>query len=211
METQFRTKVGPDGRVMIPAALRKELGLAAGEELVVSHDQDGLHLRTRLMALNRARRLVARYIPADADLVAELRIGRRTDALRRRRTLMIFDASALLALLCGEPGSDAADQYLTDAAVSAINLSEVVAVLIRKGMPPEAAQQAVEDLELDVVPFDRDQAYRTARLAATTAAYGLSLGDRACLALAQSRDQPALTTEREWDRVDAGVRVVCVR
>ena len=82
METQFRTKVGPDGRVMIPAALRKELGLTAGDELVVSRDQDGIHLRTRPIALERARRLVARYIPADADLVAELRIARRTDAMR---------------------------------------------------------------------------------------------------------------------------------
>jgi ribonuclease VapC len=124
---------------------------------------------------------------------------------------MIFDASALLALLRGEPGGDAADQHLTGAAVSAVNLSEAVAVLIRKGMPPEAAQEAVEDLELDVVPFDRDQAYRTARLLPATAAYGLSLGDRACLALAQSRGQPALTAEREWDRVDVGVRVVRIR
>jgi len=82
MEMQFRTKVGHDGRVMIPAALRKELGLTAGEERVVSRDQDGIHFRTRLMAFERARRLVARYIPADADLVAELRLARRADAMR---------------------------------------------------------------------------------------------------------------------------------
>lgn len=81
MDTQFRTKVGHDGRVMIPAALRKELGLTAGDELVVSRDEDGIHLRTRLIALDRARRLVARFIPADADLVAELRLSRRTDAM----------------------------------------------------------------------------------------------------------------------------------
>jgi len=82
MEAQFRTRVGPDGRVMLPAALRRELGLTAGEELAVSRDQDGIHLRTRPMALDRARRLVARYIPATADLVADLRLARRADAMR---------------------------------------------------------------------------------------------------------------------------------
>lgn len=124
---------------------------------------------------------------------------------------MIFDASAVLALLRGEPGGDAADRHLPDAAMSAVNLSEVVAVLIRKGMPPEAAQEAIEDLELDIVPFDRDLAYRAAALIPVTIALGLSLGDRACLALAQARNQPALTAEREWDRLDAGVRIVRIR
>jgi PIN domain nuclease of toxin-antitoxin system len=124
---------------------------------------------------------------------------------------MIFDASALLALLRGEPGGKAAHRHLAAAAISAVNLGEVLAVLIRKGMPPEAAQEAVEDLELEVVPFDRDQAYRTARLAPVTAARGLSLGDRACLALAQARGQPALTAEQEWDQIDDGVRVVRIR
>jgi len=120
---------------------------------------------------------------------------------------MIFDASALLALLRDEHGGDTANRYLTGAAISTVNLSEAVAVLIRQGMPPEVAQEAVEDLELDVVPFDREQAYRAARLAPVTAARSLSLGDRACLALAQLRGQPALTAEREWDQIDA----VCIR
>lgn len=82
MDTQFRIKVGPDGRVMIPAPVRKELGLAAGDELVVSRDGDGIHLRTRPMALAHARRLIARYIPAGTDLVGELRLARRADAVR---------------------------------------------------------------------------------------------------------------------------------
>lgn len=124
---------------------------------------------------------------------------------------MIFDASALLAILRSEHGGETANRYLTGAAISTVNLSEAVAVLIRKGMPPEAAQEAVEDLEMEVVPFDRDQAYRTARLAPVTAARGLSLGDRACLALALARSQPALTAEREWDHIDAGVRIVRIR
>jgi len=82
MDTQFRIKVGHDGRVMIPAAMRSELGLTAGDELVVSRDEDGIHLRTRSMGLDRARRLVVRYIPADTDLVTELRLARRAAAMR---------------------------------------------------------------------------------------------------------------------------------
>ena len=124
---------------------------------------------------------------------------------------MIFDASALLAILRSEPGGEDAHRHLAGAAISAVNFSEAVAVLIRKGMPHEAAQEAVEEVELDVVTFDRDQAYRTARLVPATAARGLSLGDRSCLALAQSKGLPALTAEREWEHLDAGVRIVRIR
>jgi PIN domain nuclease of toxin-antitoxin system len=110
---------------------------------------------------------------------------------------MIFDASAVLAMLRKEPGGDVASRHLPDAIISAVNLAETLAVLIRKGMPAEAAQDAIEALELDIVPFDREQAYHTARLAPITDASGLSLGDRACLALAEARRQPALTAEKE--------------
>jgi ribonuclease VapC len=84
-------------------------------------------------------------------------------------------------------------------------------VLIRKGMPADAAQAALEGLELDIVPFDRDQAYRSARLLPITAAHGLSLGNRAYLALAQSRRKAALTAEKEWERLDAGIKIVRIR
>src|SRR5947209_4764306 len=85
IETSFRTKIGSDGRVMLPAALRKDLQLAPGEELVVSRDEDGIHLRTLRMALDHARRLVAQYIPPEADLVAELRAGRQAEAAREQK------------------------------------------------------------------------------------------------------------------------------
>jgi AbrB family looped-hinge helix DNA binding protein len=85
METLFRTKLGSDGRIMLPAALRKELGLTSGEDLVVSRDEEGIHLRTRLMALERAQRLVARHIPAGTDLVAELRADRWADGRREEQ------------------------------------------------------------------------------------------------------------------------------
>jgi PIN domain nuclease of toxin-antitoxin system len=118
---------------------------------------------------------------------------------------VIFDASVLLALLRGEPGGDVASRHLPDAMISTVNLAEAMAVLIRKGMPAEAAQAAVDSLELDIVDFDRDQAQRSARLIPITDAAGLSLGDRACLALAQARRQPAVTAEKAWERIDAGI------
>jgi AbrB family looped-hinge helix DNA binding protein len=85
METPFRTKIGSDGRIMIPAALRKDLQLAPGEELVVSRDEDGIHLRTLSMAIDHARRLVAQYIPPGTDLVAELRAGRKAEAAAEQK------------------------------------------------------------------------------------------------------------------------------
>jgi PIN domain nuclease of toxin-antitoxin system len=124
---------------------------------------------------------------------------------------MIFDASALLALLRGEAGRDLADRYLSGASISTVNLSEAIAVLIRKGIAPEAAQEAIEELELEVVPFDRDHAYRAAALLPVTAPYGLSLGDRACLALALARKAPAVTTEKQWDHVAVGVKIIRIR
>lgn len=124
---------------------------------------------------------------------------------------MIFDASALLAFLRSEPGGDTASRHLPDAMISAVNMAEVMAVLIRKGMPANDAQAALDGLELDIIPFDRDQAYRSARLLPITAALGLSLGDRACLALAQSHRQAALTAEKEWERIDADIKIVRIR
>jgi ribonuclease VapC len=124
---------------------------------------------------------------------------------------MIFDASAVLALLRKEPGGETVARHLPDGMISAINLAEAMAVLVRKGMPADEAQEVLDELELIVVPFDREQAYRTGRLALITDARGLSLGDRACLALAETRRRPALTAEKQWDKINAGVKIVRIR
>jgi PIN domain nuclease of toxin-antitoxin system len=123
-----------------------------------------------------------------------------------------LDASALLALLNQEPGADqTAAAIAAGAAMSAVNLSEVVAKLREQGVPAAAIRAAIDPLGLDVVPFDADQAYAAGDLRVETRQAGLSLGDRACLALAQRDHVPALTADRSWERLQVGVAIQLIR
>jgi ribonuclease VapC len=98
----------------------------------------------------------------------------------------VLDASALLALLNQERGSERVAAIITDkAAISTVNFSEVVAKLSNDGMPNEMIRDLLDSLELEVIDFDTELAYQTGLLRPLTKHAGLSLGDRACLALAQ--------------------------
>lgn len=103
------------------------------------------------------------------------------------------------------------ERVLDDAAVSTVNLSEAQAKLIERGAPAALAWSWLVDLELDVVAFDVDQARVAAELRATTRHRGLSFGDRACLALAASRQIAAMTADRSWLGLDVGVEIQSIR
>ena len=122
----------------------------------------------------------------------------------------VLDASALLALLQDEPGASMVLEAIPGALVCSVNLSEVVAKLVEVGMPEREIRLALS-LGLEIVPFDEVLAFSSGLLRHATRSAGLSLGDRACLALAQSRSLPALTTDRVWTTLDIGIDVVCVR
>ncbi len=109
---------------------------------------------------------------------------------------ILLDASALLALLQGEPGADVVASALPRGVMSAVNLSEVIAKLTEHGMPLEAARAALDGLPIEVHPFDREAAYMVAELRGITRSAGLSLGDRACVALAMRLDAMAVTADR---------------
>ncbi|MBI4283501.1 MAG: type II toxin-antitoxin system VapC family toxin [Chloroflexi bacterium] len=121
----------------------------------------------------------------------------------------VLDASAILALLHGEPGQDKVASVITDATVSAVNLAEVVGKLVERGGSEAAIRLALGKFSLPIVAFDDAQAYRAGLLKAQ--GRGLSLGDRACLALAISMDLPAYTADRTWARLKTGARVVVIR
>jgi len=124
----------------------------------------------------------------------------------------VLDASAILALLNQEAGAEMVATFVAEgAAVSAVNLAEVVAKLGEAGLPEEAIETALASLGLEIVDFDVDLAYRAARLRPTTQHLGLSLGDRACLALAQARKQPVVTADRSWATVPIGVPIQPIR
>jgi PIN domain nuclease of toxin-antitoxin system len=123
----------------------------------------------------------------------------------------VLDASALLALLQDEPGAEVVATALPDACVSAVNLAEVVTKLNEAGVPAPDVRDVVEALALEVVPFEEEAAYRVGSLRPATRRAGLSLGDRACLALAAARKAPAWTTDRAWKRLKIDVEVRLIR
>ena len=123
----------------------------------------------------------------------------------------VLDASALLVLLKGEAGSEQVIEAITaGASISAVNFSEVVGKLRDGGMPEEAIHESLDPLELDIVEFDTKLAYQAGLLRVLTKSAGLSLGERACLALAQQLNLPALTTDRVWKDLlsDATVQLI---
>lgn len=124
----------------------------------------------------------------------------------------VLDASAVLALLNQEPGSSRVVAAVADgASISAVNLSEVVAKLVEYGMPIADVRTALDSLSLDVQVFDVDLAYAGGLLRPSTRAAGLSLGDRACLALAERLSCPALTADRAWRNLPVAVPVEIIR
>ena len=124
---------------------------------------------------------------------------------------VVLDASALLALLNAESGSQEVAERLSEAAVSAVNLSEVVAKLSERGIPESEIRSALDGLGLEIVAFDKTMAYRAGLLRQATRSLGLSLGDRACLALALQVEAPVFTTDRSWKTLRIGVRVRTIR
>jgi ribonuclease VapC len=109
---------------------------------------------------------------------------------------VVLDASAVLAVILAEDGGDYVLQNMTDAHLSAVNMSEVMAKLIQYGLSAVQARVQIERLELQIHDFNSELAEHTAILREKTKQLGLSLGDRACLALGQTLDLCILTSDR---------------
>ena len=125
--------------------------------------------------------------------------------------MIVLDSSALLALLFFEPGCERVAELVPRSCMSTVNLAEVLGRLARDGRAVDAAQGQIERMRIVWVDFDRELAIGAAALLVPTAPLGLSLGDRACLALARLRDLPAVTADRAWAKLDLGIRVEVVR
>jgi ribonuclease VapC len=122
----------------------------------------------------------------------------------------VLDASALLAMLQGEPGGEAVQEMLETAVISSVNWAEVAQKALDWQAEIDGLRRELEALGLEIVPFTAVLAETTAELRATTRQAGLSLGDRACLALAALLGLPAVTADRIWSdlRLPIEVRVV---
>jgi PIN domain nuclease of toxin-antitoxin system len=128
-------------------------------------------------------------------------------------TSVALDASALLALLLGEPGAETVKAALDGALLCTVNLAEIVSHYAKLGASRQDIEMMLRPLPIRVVPVDAALSYETGMLRPLTLPGGLSLGDRYCLALARREGIPALTAERRWPdiAVAAGVMVNLIR
>lgn len=123
-----------------------------------------------------------------------------------------LDASAILAIIFQERGAEKLTvEILRNAVVSTVNLAEVQSKLIKKGYSPKEAWEDLMSLVNEPEPFTSTQARIAGDLIATTEKFGLSLGDRSCLALAIALKAPVYTTEQAWKNLKVGVPIHVIR
>lgn len=128
---------------------------------------------------------------------------------------IVIDTSAVIALINKEEGFEVVEKHLGNAIISSVNFSEVITMVNRELFKTE--NERAEGLKLikntfsHIVEFDVEQAITAASLDSITKKYGLSLGDRACLALAKSQKLPVLTADKVWKELEIGVKVQLIR
>jgi PIN domain nuclease of toxin-antitoxin system len=124
---------------------------------------------------------------------------------------VVIDASAILALLNQEKGSEEIAKYIDQAVISTVNLSEVIAKLAEAGIPENTIKEILSYLNLEVISFNEDQAFKAGILRPLTKSIGLSFGDRACLALGITLNLPVITTDRLWSSLNLEIEVQVLR
>jgi PIN domain nuclease of toxin-antitoxin system len=123
----------------------------------------------------------------------------------------VLDASALLALLQNETGAQRVRDVAPESVIGAVNVCETIGKLVSAGMSLDDARTSIELINLEVVPFDTELAYKAGALIVETKKLGLSLGDRACLALGMMLHKTVVTAEHLWSKLKLGVTVEVIR
>jgi ribonuclease VapC len=126
----------------------------------------------------------------------------------------VLDTSALLAILNEEIGIDQLPselELLSGAVMSTMNLAEAQSKLVDNGIPSEEAWEAIHAALHESVVFDQAQAKLIGDLISQTRSLGLSLGDRACLALAMTLNAPVYTADRQWGKLEIGIPIHVIR
>jgi ribonuclease VapC len=125
--------------------------------------------------------------------------------------IFVLDASAILALLKREPGFDQVAEALPNSRICSVNLAEVSTKLVEYNITVEEVNLSLRDFALYCDAFSTEQAVVAGLLRKQTRAKGLSLGDRACLALALELGATVLTSDRAWADLDVGVTIELIR
>ncbi len=124
---------------------------------------------------------------------------------------VVVDASAVIAFLRRERGFEEVASVIPGAVISAVNFSEIASWLSDAGTQERKIRMTLQGLELECRTFDGEAALAAGVLRRATRRKGLSVGDRACLALARHLALPALTADRSWAELDVGVEVKLIR
>jgi ribonuclease VapC len=125
---------------------------------------------------------------------------------------VVLDASAILAFLQRERGAENLTNEILDHAIaSTVNLAEVQTKLVKGGFSPDEAWAQTLSVVTSAVPYIEEHAKMAGALVTTTEKFGLSLGDRSCLALAIALKAPVYTTEQVWKNLKLGVPIHVIR
>ncbi len=124
---------------------------------------------------------------------------------------VVLDASALLALCFAEEGAKIVAKRGEQGVMSAVNYSEAIAKSSDFDIPVETINQALDSLNLTIIPFDHEHAMVAASFRPSTRNLNVSFADRACLAAAAVARIPVLTADRKWQKFKTGVKIILIR
>jgi ribonuclease VapC len=125
--------------------------------------------------------------------------------------LVVLDSSAVLTVFLSERGAEIVAPILGSSLLSTVNLVEVCTTLLNRGAAPELVWSRIRMTQCEFCPLTDQLARIAAELVPITRPFGLSLGDRACLALAIERKATVYTTDRIWTKLDLGIRIEAIR
>jgi len=125
--------------------------------------------------------------------------------------MIVLDASALTALLLDEPGQETVEQHIAGAAISTVNLAEVLARMSRERISSRILLPKLEALGLTMIEFDQPQAVVVSDIREYARGYGVGLADCCCIALALNRAWPVLTADRVWTTLGFDIDVRLIR
>ena len=127
---------------------------------------------------------------------------------------LVLDASAVLAWLKSEVGAERVERAFDtqEAIISNVNLAEVLSRVAHTGQDVNEVKELLKEVGLEFAPFTLPQAITCGELRPLTVHYGLSLGDRACLALGIEMQTKVLTADRQWGNINVqGVQIEFLR
>lgn len=124
----------------------------------------------------------------------------------------VLDTSAILAYVYDEHGAATVEEWIEKgAAASTLTAQETISKLAQNGMPRTEAEEVISSLGLVFHALDLKLAIEAGMMFPFTKAYGLSHGDRACLALTKVLAIPVLTADKAWSKVAEALDVEVIQ